>query len=161
MVDKIKAALWARSTRDLIVIARTDARSVEGLNAAINRAKAYVEAGADAIFVEAPQSIGELARIGESFNVPLICNMIGGGKTPLLTVDDLAGLGFKIALFPVSTVYATAGALQRVLHTLYSRGTTRDCWDQMITFRDFNELVGLGEYERMERCLKDLLCGAR
>ena len=110
MVGKVKAAVDSRKTSDTLIIARTDARAVEGLQEAIDRAHAYHEAGADVLFIEAPRSVDELKLIRKSFdlNIPLLANMVEGGKTPVKTANDLKSLGFNIVIFPLSLIHISA-----------------------------------------------------
>ena len=113
MVKKIEAAIYAREEDDFLLIARTDARSVEGLDEALERARLYAEAGADMIFVETPQSVEELKVISEKLShIPLLVNMVEGGKTPILPFEDLREMGFKIVLYPTSGIRAVAKILQ-------------------------------------------------
>ncbi len=151
MVGKIRAAVDAREDPDFVLIARTDARAVLGLEEAIKRARVYLEAGADAIFVEAPQSREELDTIARSINAPLMVNMNEGGKTPLLTVRELEGMGYKIVIFPRSAPSAAAKAIQEIMKVLKNTGTTQDFTERIITFEERNSITGLPGYEEMER----------
>ena len=142
-VAKIRAAVDARGERDLFVVARTDARQPLGLEAAIERCLAYKEAGADALFVEAPQSIEELERVAEALPAPLVANMIERGATPQLTRAELRELGYALIVCPLAALFAAARAVQDVLTELRERETTAAAIDRMLTFDDFNTLVGL------------------
>ena len=144
-VAKIRAAVDARGERDLFVVARTDARQPLGLEAAIERCLAYKEAGADALFVEAPQSIEELERVAEALPAPLVANMIERGATPHLTRGELRELGYALIVCPLAALFAAARAVQDVLIELRERETTAAAIDRMLTFDDFNELVGLAD----------------
>ncbi len=138
MVARLRAALEARRDPDFAVIARTDARAVEGLPAAIERAQAYREAGADVIFVESPQSEEELATVGEAFpGVPLLANMVEGGKTPILPAARLQELGFRLAIYPNALTRLFAKAGTEMLASLKQHGTTSHFADRMF---DHNEL---------------------
>ncbi len=149
---KIRAAVDARGERDLFVVARTDARQPHGLEAAIERCLAYQEAGADALFVEAPQSVEELQRIAEALPGPLVANMIERGVTPHLTRGELEQLGFALVVCPLAALFAAAKAVQDVLEELRERGTTAGAYERLIAFDDFNELVELERaYEREAR----------
>jgi 2-methylisocitrate lyase-like PEP mutase family enzyme len=144
MVGKIKAALDARPSDDVLLVARTDAIAVEGFEAALDRAQAYAEAGADVLFVEAPRSRDELAGIAKRFGgrIPLLANMIEGGKTPLMDAAALQELGYSIAIFPGGTVRALAHALGEYFASLKAHGTTAQMRDRMLDFDGINDLVG-------------------
>ena len=151
MVGKLKAALDARTDPDFVIIARTDSRAVLGLDAAIERALAYVKAGADAIFVEAPQSLAELETIARSIRAPLLVNMDEGTKTPLLTVQKLGKMGFKIVIFPRSAPCAAAKTIQELMLLLKQTGTTKGFSDRLVTFEGRNLITGLDKYREMEK----------
>jgi 2-methylisocitrate lyase-like PEP mutase family enzyme len=140
---KLRAACDARGDRDLFVVARTDARQPLGLEAAIERCLAYKEAGADALFVEAPESVAELERIAGSLPPPLVANMIERGVTPHLTRSALEELGFNLIVCPLAGLFAGAKAVQEVLIELRERETTAGVMDRLLAFDDFNELVDL------------------
>jgi 2-methylisocitrate lyase-like PEP mutase family enzyme len=144
MVGKIKAALDARPSDKVLIVARTDAIAVEGFTAALDRAEAYVEAGADVLFIEAPQSTEELAEIGRRFKgrVPLLANMVEGGKTPLTDAATLEALGYGIAIFPGGTVRALAHALADYFDSLKHHGTTAPYRDRMLDFKGINDVLG-------------------
>ena len=144
-VAKIRAAVDARGERDLFVVARTDARQPLGLEAAIERCLAYKEAGADALFVEAPQSVEELERVAEALPAPLVANMIERGATPQLTRGELRELGYALIVCPLAALFAAARAVQDVLTELREHETTAAAIDRMLTFDDFNALVGLAD----------------
>lgn len=144
MVGKIKAAVDARSSDNMLIIARTDAIAVEGFEAALNRASHYVEAGADVLFVEAPQTLDHMKAICEVFtNTPLLANMVEGGKTPILSCDELSDMGFKLVITPGSMVRAHAFMAREFLGQLISAGTTTGFRDKMLNFGQINELLGL------------------
>ncbi len=145
MLAKLRVALDARQNDNFIIIARTDARAVEGLDAAIERANRYGEAGADMCFVEAPTSREELARVATEVPYPQLANMLVGGATPILSADELAGLGFKIMVCPVSTLLASAFAMKKVASTLVNDGQVDAHRDSMISFDGLKQLLGLGE----------------
>src|SRR5215213_5061802 len=140
---KIRAAVDARDERDIFVVARTDARQPLGLDAAIERCLSYKEAGADALFVEAPESVEELERIADALPGPLVANMIERGVTPHLDRSELERLGFNLIVCPLAGLYAAAKAVGDVLTELRERETTGGVIDRMLTFADFNELVEL------------------
>ncbi len=140
---KVRAAADARGEHDLFVVARTDARQPLGLEAAIERCLAYKEAGADALFIEAPRSVEELERIAEALPGPLVANMIERGVTPQLTRSELEQLGFNLIVCPLAALYASARAITDVLTELRDRETTAGVIDRMLAFDEFGELVGL------------------
>ncbi|MDZ4867171.1 MAG: isocitrate lyase/PEP mutase family protein [Alphaproteobacteria bacterium] len=143
---KIRAAAAARATADFQIIARTDARSNSGLDEALRRADAYLNAGADILFVEAPQSETELRTIADRFKgVPLVANMVEDGKTPMLSVTDLGALGFRIVLFPISSLLAAARTAQRVYAGILRTGAI-DPAVERVTFSAYNDIVGLSGY---------------
>lgn len=151
MVGKIKAAVDARRDEDLVIIARTDARTVHGINEALDRAKAYEEAGADLLFVESPESIDEMKLITSSFNVPVLANMVEGGRTPLLLNQELEKIGFNIVIYPTASTYSVCLAISRLMQNLKQTGTTAGMMDEMIKFTEFNELIGLPQIREYER----------
>jgi methylisocitrate lyase len=150
MVAKVKAAVDARVDNDLVIMARTDAIAVYGIDDAIERANLFREAGADLIFVEAPRSVEEMRQINKNVDAPTLAIQIEGGKTPLLTTKDLQEIGFNVVVYPNATVYATAWALKGLWETLKKEGTTRSFTDRMIGFDDFNTLVGLDKIRELE-----------
>ncbi len=151
MVGKIKAAVDAREDPDFVLIARTDARAVLGLEEAIKRARACIEAGADVIFLEAPQSLEELNIIAQSISAPLLVNMDEGTKTPLLTVHELEEMGYKIVIYPRSAPCAAAKTIQELMQLLKETGTTQGFSDRIVTFEGRNLITGLAKYKEMER----------
>jgi methylisocitrate lyase len=140
---KIKAAADARGERDLFIVARTDARQPLGLDEAIKRCLAYREAGADALFVEAPQSVDELEQIARELPPPLVANMIERGVTPHLSRRELKDLGFQLIVCPLAALYAATKAAVRVLTELKERETTAALYEELTTFDEFGELVEL------------------
>lgn len=140
---KIRAAVDARGDRDLFVVARTDARQPLGVEEAIERCLAYKEAGADALFVEAPQSVDELARVAEALPAPLVANMVERGVTPHLSRSELRDLGFALIVCPLAALYAATRAVTDVLTELRDEETTAGAYDRMVTFDEFNALVDL------------------
>ncbi len=150
MVKKIIAAVEARR-KDTVIIARTDARSVEGLDSAVERAKLYVEAGADVIFPEALQSLEEFEYFAKQLpGVPLLANMTEFGKTPYLTVEQFKQAGFKIVIFPVTTFRYAMGAVREALRVLKEEGTQKPLLDKMMTRWEFYELIGYKVYEEVD-----------
>src|SRR4051812_19686186 len=140
---KLRAAAEARGDRDLFIVARTDARQPLGLDAAIERCHAYREAGADALFVEAPQSVQELERIAAELPPPLVANMIERGVTPHLSRAELRDLGFQLIVCPLAALYASAHATLKVLTELKNKETTAALYDELTTFDEFGKLVEL------------------
>lgn len=151
MTAKIKAAAEARRSEAFVIVARTDARAVTGLQDAIARARAYADAGADVMFVEAPQTVEEMLEIAGAINLPLIANMVEKGKTPFLTADELEKIGYKMAIYPVSTLYAATKAMMGLLRRLKEDGTTANCLDDMVGFEEFNELIGAEKMRALEK----------
>jgi carboxyvinyl-carboxyphosphonate phosphorylmutase len=148
---KLKAALEARKSSDFLIVARTDARAPLGLDEAIERGKAYRKAGADIIFIEAPRSVEELTKIAKEINAPLVANMIEEGLTPNLPAKELMKIGYRIAVFPLSSLYAATFAIKEVLLELKKTGTTKEVRKMMVTFRDFNKFVDLPRYMALEK----------
>jgi 2-methylisocitrate lyase-like PEP mutase family enzyme len=156
MVQKIHAAVDTRRDRNFVLIARTDAVAVEGIDAAIERALAYREAGADVTFVEAPQSEADMKRVTDTVPGLHMANMVEkGGKTPILPLDKLQALGFDFVIYPGSTWMAAIKAIQDVLAVLKADGTTERFTDRMIAFNERNhelfETVGLSKYRALEK----------
>ncbi len=150
-VEKIKAAVYARGESGLIIIARTDARAPLGLEEAIRRGRAYFEAGADVVFVEAPQSVDDLRAIAAAFpDAPLFANMIEGGKTPFLTGQELQALGFKIVVFPLSGLFAATKAMETCFRHLRQQGTTAGCDQKIASFQDFEQTIEVPKYQQLE-----------
>ncbi len=147
MVGKVKAAVDARKTSDTLIIARTDARAVEGLQEAIDRAQSYKEAGADILFIEAPRSVDELKIIRKSFhlNTPLLANMVEGGKTPVKSADDLKNLGYNIVIFPGGAVRAATFQLQEYYAGLLKNGSNAEFFKRMHDFDSLNAVIGTPE----------------
>lgn len=151
-VQKIRAAVAARRDPDLVIIARTDARGPLGLPEAIARGRLYAEAGADVIFIEAPESEAELRQIAAAFpDKPLMANMVEQGRTPFLTVAELQAIGFRLIAFPVTGLFAAAHALLHSLRHLRATGTSRGLEERMMTFTAFTDLVGLPRYREWEQ----------
>ena len=151
MIAKIKAAVDARKDPDFVIMARTDALAIYGLNEAIDRANKYREAGADLLFVEAPTSRDEMIEINRKVNGPTLAIQAEGGKTPLIHVKELESMGYNVVVFPGSALYAAAWAVRQVMEELVSEGTTAGYMDKMLTFNEFNQMIGLGEYLEKEK----------
>lgn len=150
-IEKIRAAVYARGDSGLVIIGRTDARAPLGLREAIRRGRAYFEAGADVVFVEAPQSVDELKEIAKSLHdTPLFANMIEGGKTPSLSSRELEELGFKIVVFPLSGLFAATQAMEACFQYLKNHGTTAG-FENALSFKEFEELIDVPEYREIEK----------
>lgn len=152
---KIRAAADGKLRQSTLLIARTDARAVLGLDEAIERGKLYLDSGAEALFIEAPQSAWELEKIGKSFpDTILIANMIEGGRTPELTSKDLENLGFDIVFWPCTALYTITKAFGEVMGTLRREGTTLSCGSKMLHFSEFNSFIGLDKYNELDKKYK-------
>ena len=152
--EKLQAALDARSNKDFIIVARTDARAIEGLDKAIERGLYYKKIGADAIFIEAPKTIQEMKIIGKSINAPLVANMIEGGATPIISKSKLHKMGFKIVLYPLSVLFSNTYSTLKLLQELKKSGTTRKLSKQIVSFDQFNDVVELSKYRKLEQKYK-------
>jgi len=152
--EKLQAALDARSDKDFIIVARTDARATEGLDKAIERGLFYKKIGADAIFIEAPKTIQEMQKIGNSINAPLVANMIEGGATPISSKSKLHSMGFKIILYPLSVLFSNTFATFQTLKELKRFGITKKSKKKMVNFDQFNEIVELSKYTKLEKLYK-------
>jgi 2-methylisocitrate lyase-like PEP mutase family enzyme len=150
-VNRIKVATEARSSRDFLVIARTDARTSLGLDEALRRGEAFLKAGADILFIESPESEEEMARIGRTFDVPLLANMVEGGRTPVLDKNELERLGFKIAIFPTAGFLAAGAAMRSVYQEIRSKGSSKSWKGDMYDFGEFCRLMGFERIWQFER----------
>jgi len=149
-VEKIRAARFASGESGLVIVARTDARAELGLEEAIRRGKAYYEAGADVIFIEAPQTMEELKEIPSALpDVPLLANMIEGGKTPCLSAQDLEKLGFKLGVFALSGLFAATKAIEDCFRFLKENGTTSG-FENTSSFQDYKEIINIKRYQELE-----------
>ncbi|MFB6989320.1 methylisocitrate lyase [Streptomyces sp. NPDC056178] len=155
MIRRIKGAVDARRDPDFVLMARTDARSVEGLDAAIDRAKAYVDAGADAIFPEALADVSEYEAFRNAVDVPLLANLTEFGKTPLLDAHTLQDLGYNIALYPVTLLRIAMGAVEEGLRTIAAEGTQKSLLPRMQTRSRLYELLGYEEYSAFDSAVFD------
>ena len=152
MEKKLQAALATRTDADFCIIARTDARGVHGFDDAISRGRAFARLGVDAIFVEAPQSEEELAQIPRLIpGVPILVNVFKGGKTPMLPMGRLEKMGYRIAIYPSETQRAAIHAMRRALDTLKREGTTESIDDALTTFKERDRVVGLDDWQKIER----------
>lgn len=144
MLGKIRAAQDARADADTVIVARTDAIAVDGFEAGLARAHAYAEAGADVLFVEALRTVEQIERVGRELGakVPLLANMVEGGKTPLRSIGELGAAGFRLAIFPGAMVRVVGRAATDYLATLQRDGTTRNMLDRMFDFNELNDVIG-------------------
>lgn len=155
MIAKIKSALKAR--KDMLIIARTDARAVNGLEDAIERAKMYLEAGADIIFPEALESKEEFAKFAKEVKAPLLANMTEFGKTPLITANEFKEMGYKYVIFPVTIFRVAAKAMKEALEVLLKEGSQKSLMDKMMTRKEQYEIINYYFYENLDKQLaKDL-----
>lgn len=146
MAQKIHVARRALINRDFIIIARTDAITVEGFDEAIKRAKAYLNAGADVIFIEAPQSMEQIETIAQQIPQPKLINMFYGGKTPLVPIDRLQQLGYQIVIIPSDLQRAAIHAMQETLKAIHHDGDSKALADQLVTFNEREEIIGTKDY---------------
>jgi 2-methylisocitrate lyase-like PEP mutase family enzyme len=152
MAEKIRAAAEARTRPEFVIIARTDARAVEGLDRAIDRAEQYRAAGADVLFIEAVVSEAEAAEVTRAFpGVPLLFNWAEGGKTPPLDLGTLRRLGYRIVIFPIGTLLAATAAMRRVLREIAAAGTPAAVLGELPSFGDFLDFIGLPEVRAAEQ----------
>lgn len=147
--QKIRAAADARAERDIVIIARTDARAVEGFDAALERSLAYHEAGADVTFLEAPESIEEMERTVAAVPGPVLINVVEGGKTPYLGRQELERIGYKLAIYPATLLMAVAKTMRTMLHDLKT-AKEFDPFDRQVSFEELKTIVGFPEYYAME-----------
>ncbi len=153
-LPKLKAALWAREDPDFVIMARTDAYAVHGIEEALNRARLYARAGADMVFVEAIRSVEEMRQVNAvlgELNTPSMANMIEGGKTPLLGVKDLQDLGYSVVAYPCGSVFTATKALMGWARFLKEQGTTDGYLDHMLTFDEYFKFIGARDIRERER----------
>lgn len=151
MVRKIRVAVDSRQSPDFLIIARTDARTSLGLDEALRRAEAYAKAGADILFVESPESEEEMRKIGSSFHLPLIANMVEKGFTPVLSRSELESLGYRIAIFPVTALLASVQAMADVYRTFRDEGSSVNTPVPLYDFADLSKLMGFEDVWEFER----------
>lgn len=151
MASKVRAAARARRDPDFVIIARTDARSVEGFDGAVGRAREYLSAGADMIFPEALESAEEFAKFARAVDAPLLANMTEFGRSPLLSFDELAGLGYKAVIYPLTALRAAMRTAEEVLKTLREVGTQASLLNQMQTRAELYDLLGYKDWEERDR----------
>ena len=151
MAAKLRAAVAARRDPHFVIIARTDARGVTGFEDAVRRAKLYVQAGADAIFPEALETADEFAAFARAVPVPLLANMTEFGKSPILDLPTLAGIGYRMVLYPLTALRAALRAAQQTLASIRDHGHQRDLLPQMLTRAELYDLLGYSDYEQRDR----------
>ncbi|WP_393971639.1 methylisocitrate lyase [Oxyplasma meridianum] len=155
MIKKIISATQSRKDPDFVIIARTDARSVNGIDDAIERANSYIEAGADVIFSEALESHDEFRKFAKSVKAPLLANMTEFGKSPLISTEDLEKMGYSMAIFPLTAFRATLKTMETVYGKLFREGTQTGLMDMLMTRSDFYSNIGYQQYENDEREILD------
>ena len=142
MADKIRVAVETRSDPNFLIIARTDARTTLGLDEALRRAELYAKAGADILFVESPESVAEMQQIGRSFDLPLVANMVEGGRTPVLSFEELQAIGYGLAIYPATAFLAAAKAYEHVYTALKQTRSSTSVQDALYDFPAFSKLMG-------------------
>lgn len=150
-IIKLQAAVDAREDNEFIIVARTDSLAQFGIEEAIERGKEYRKIGADVVFIEAPKTIDQMELIAKEIKAPLLANMIEEGVTPNLTANQLRKMGYKMVVFPLSALYSSTFAIKQTLQTLKKTGTTKELKNKMITFQEFNDLVDLPTYNKLEK----------
>lgn len=148
---KIRVAAESRDSRDFLIVARTDARTAHGLDEALRRAEAFAEAGADILFVESPETVEEMEKIGRSFDLPLLVNVVEGGKTPVLSAEEYIGLGYQIAIFPAVGFLAMGAALDSVYGTLKQTGASTGVTAPLADFMEFSKAMGFQQVWDFEK----------
>lgn len=147
MVIKLRAACHYRRSKNFVIIARTDAREVLGLNEAVRRVKLYKKAGADVVFIESPHTVRELETIPKKVNAPLLVNMLTGGKTPNLPVEQLEKMGYRIVVYPIESLLVSASAIRRFGRSVLREGSVDSVRDELISFSDIKNSLGLHEFQ--------------
>jgi methylisocitrate lyase len=150
-VAKVKAAVDARLDEDFVIMARTDALAVNGLEDAIERGNRYRMAGADLIFVEAPTSVDQMRSITSGIEAPTLANNIEGGRSPVLSARELQKIGYSAVVFPVAATYVVADAVKKLMQEIKTNGTTDGIRDHMLDFDQFHELIGLADLRSLEQ----------
>jgi 2-methylisocitrate lyase-like PEP mutase family enzyme len=156
MAAKVRVARDSRDSKDFLVVARTDARTTQGLDEALRRAELYLKSGADVLFVESPESVEEMRKIGERFRgVPLLANMVEGGRTPVLSKKDLEDIGYKIAIFPALGFLSMGAALEKAYGELKQKGSTTNISVPLYDFKKFSELMGFDWVAEFDKKYRD------
>ncbi len=164
MVAKIRVAADARSDPNFLIIARTDARTTLGLDEALRRAESYLQAGADILFIESPEDVAEMERIGRAFDVPLMANMVEGGRTPVLPAAELTRIGYRFAIFPALGFLAAGAAILSAYQELKSKGSSAALETPLYPFQEFSTLMGfdwVAEFDRKYRGIEDVFSAQR
>lgn len=162
MTQKLRAAVEARRSSDFLIIARTDARAVEGMARALERARLYRQAGADVLFVEAPQTEEEIETVARGFpDVPLLFNWAEGGKTPPVPLARLRELDYAIVIFPIATLLAATRAIREVLAKIREAGTPMPVMERLVPFQEFLDFIGLPEVRELEQRFAETEAGVR
>jgi 2-methylisocitrate lyase-like PEP mutase family enzyme len=151
MVAKIRVAVESRDSADFLIVARTDARTAHGIDEALRRGEAFAKAGADVLFIESPESVEEMERIGRSFDTPLLANMVEGGRTPVLDKATLERIGYRIAIFPVLSFLAAAQAMRAAFETLKAKGSSAGIETPLFSFEAFSELMGFDAVREFDK----------
>ena len=151
MVRKIQVARDSRIDENFLIIARTDARTSLGIDEALRRGEAYANAGADILFIESPESIDEMKRIGSHFDLPVLANMVDTGKTPVLPKEQLESLGYKVAIFPVTALLASVKAMHAVYSTFAEKGSSNEISSQLYDFTELSKLMGFEDVWEFEK----------
>jgi len=152
-LPRLRAALWARKDPDFVVMARTDAVAVYGVDEAISRARIYASEGADMVFIEALKTEEDMIKVTGAMKeagVPVMANMIEGGESPFLTARELEKIGFSVVAYPCAALYVAVKALQKWAGCLRETGTSKDVWDQMLTFEEYFDFIGAKEIRERE-----------
>jgi 2-methylisocitrate lyase-like PEP mutase family enzyme len=154
MVEKIRVAVETRDDPNFQIIARTDARTTLGLDEALRRAESYARAGADVLFVESPESVEEMEKIAKSIDVPLVANMVEGGRTPVLTYEQLEAIGYGLAIFPATAFLAAGAAMQSVYQTLLTDKSSTKVTQPLYNFQEFSKLMGFDWVSQFDQQFK-------
>jgi methylisocitrate lyase len=151
MCEKIRRAVYARNDKNFLIIARTDARSVEGFDKAVERGKAYVKAGADAIFIEALKTKDEFKKFAKEFSIPLLANMTEFGKSPLLSFPELSSMGYKIVIYPMTVFRVMARACEDAYKKLFTKGTQKNFINKMQTRQELYDVLDYDRYAKIDK----------
>jgi 2-methylisocitrate lyase-like PEP mutase family enzyme len=151
MVDRIRVAVETREDRNFLVIARTDARTTLGIDEALRRAERYARAGADVLFVESPESIEEMRKICETFDIPCLANMVEGGRTPVLSREDLQSIGYRLAIFPATAFLAAGAAYDQVYRCFADNGSSNTVETPLHDFQAFSKMMGFDWVSEFDR----------
>jgi 2,3-dimethylmalate lyase len=156
MVAKVRVAVESRIDSNFLIIARTDARTTHGLDEALRRAEAYAKAGADLLFVESPESVEEMERIGKAFDLPLVANMVEGGRTPVLPAAELERIGYRLAIFPGLGFLAASAAMEKAFSGLKEKRSSAELAVPLYDFQAMSRLMGFDEVSAFDRKYRDV-----